>query len=129
MFLPLTVCKLTQQRLRGSWGQSTRNNTSTRRSITTCAAQRGGLFFFLPRAPEAILINFPLKWEMTALHCSVVSILTGEKTKTTMTHRYTHKEAIISPACLHTWWYCKANVANSNSLNGKIQHDCPSSSH
>jgi len=32
---------------------------------------------FLPRAPEEILMNFPLKWEMTALHCSVVSILTS----------------------------------------------------
>lgn len=51
---------------------------------------RKGHFFFLPRAPEAILINFPLKWEITALHCSVVSILSGEgikqPDKAAMTH-------------------------------------------
>lgn len=41
----------------------------------TLAPLPSPLHNFLPRAPGAILMNFPLKWEMTALHCSVVSIL------------------------------------------------------
>lgn len=63
-------------------GAKHKNNILTVTHYQRCSfcwkesVQKGG-FFFLPRAPEAILINFPLKWEITALHCSVVSILMG----------------------------------------------------
>lgn len=75
MFLALAVCKLAQQWLRGSWSQSTKQRISNNYTTLGCVQGMKKGYLFLPRAPEGIFINFPLKWEMTAWHCSVVSIL------------------------------------------------------
>lgn len=80
VFLPLTVCKLTQQWLRGSWGQSTKNNilTVTQHSIITSAAvfvgrkvyRKGD--FFPTQSSRSYLDKFPIEvgnYSITLLCC------------------------------------------------------------
>lgn len=67
----------------------------------------------LPRAPEAILINFPLKWEMTALHCSVVSILAGGEDKITVTHHWNPRNQLQSNFLFTQKCCCETHICVS----------------
>lgn len=98
MFLPLTVCKLTQQRLRGSWGQSTEKIKRHINSHSTINHHRlhsfywkesveKGTKFFPTQSSRGYLDKLPIKVGddgITLLRC--VHPDGGGEDKTTMTH-------------------------------------------
>lgn len=92
MFLPLTICKLTQQRLRGSWGQSTKNNNSYSISIITSTAVFVGKKvyrqwdFFPTQSSRSYLDKLPIEVGNDSITLLGRVHPDGEEDKTTMTH-------------------------------------------
>lgn len=125
MFLPLTVSKLTQQRLRGSWRQSTKNDilTVTKQSVITFLIWKKvntKLNFFPTQSSSSCLDKLPIKVgdDCITLLCCVHPVNGDNKTIMTL-HQITQRWKWT----FHTTKWCKSGLLIL--LHTNVEHDYP----